>query len=147
MSRRAVVYTIAVALVATYGWFATNVKPFHAISYVVVALPILIVVGLYVFVGAFDEGPGVSHYLRERSLGVSLARSTPWLLVLVGAISLEIVALVLGGQSSRVPTLSTMVDHLLSTHGLRCVLFLLWLVVGLAPLRRLSERRRRAVLP
>jgi hypothetical protein len=36
-----------------------------------------------------------------------------------------------------------MVDHVLTTHGLRCVLFLLWLVVGVAPLRRLSEQRGR----
>jgi hypothetical protein len=132
----------AVVLIAAYAWFATGVEPFHVLAYVVAGIPILVVGGLYALEGTFAEGPAsVSHYYRERAAGVSLSRCTPWLLVLLGAVVLEAVGLVLGGRSSRVPTLSTMVDHLLTTHGLRCALFLLWLAVGLAPLRRLHQSR------
>jgi len=138
-------YAAAVVLVVAYAWLATDVEPFHVLSYVVIALPVLVVAGLYGFVGTFADGrSGVAHYDRGRSLRVPLSRSKPWIAVLAGAVVLEAVGLILGGHSSRVPTLSTMVDHLLTTHGLRCVLFLLWLVVGVAPLRRLSQRQRGA---
>jgi hypothetical protein len=127
----------AALLIAAYAWFATGLAPFRALAYVVVGLPILVVGGLYVIEGSFAKGRSVvSHDDRERALTESLSRVTPWLLVILGAVILETVGLLLGGRSSRVPTLSTMVDHLLGTHGLRCVLFLLWLAVGLAPLRR-----------
>jgi hypothetical protein len=139
---RLLVYAGIAVLAVAYSWFATGAEPFHVLSYVLVALPVIIVVGLYVTEGTFnDERSGVSHYYRSRSLGVSPSRSAPWLLVLLGAIVLEVVGLLLGGRSPHVPTLSTMVDHLLRTHGLRCVLFVLWLAVGVTPLRRLQRRR------
>jgi hypothetical protein len=141
-------YIGAVVLIAAYAWFATGVKPFHVLAYVVVGIPIFVVVGLYAVEGTFAEGPAsASRYYRERAASVLLSRSTPWLVVLLGAVVLEAVGLLLGGRSSRVPTLSTMVDHLLRTHGLRCALYLLWLAVGLAPLRRLHQRRGGAATP
>jgi hypothetical protein len=139
---RRVAEVIVSALVVAYAWFATGVTPFHALSYVVVAIPVLVVAGLYVALRAFANGrSGVTHFYMTRSLGVSLGRLTPWLIVLVGAVTLEAVGLALGGRSARVPTLSTTVDHLLSTHGLRCVFFLAWILVGALPLRRLAEFR------
>jgi len=139
---RQVASVAAAAVVVIYAWFATGVRPFHSLSYVVIALPIVLVVGLYVFTGTFSDGrSGVTHYYHGRSLGVSLSSVTPWIVVLVGAIVLEVAGLILGGRSTRVPTLSTLTDHLLTTHALRCVLFVLWLAVGVAPLRRLLQRR------
>lgn len=141
MSPHSLGLAVGAALVVGYAWFATGVKPFHALAYVVIAVPVLVVVGLYAFGGAFGhEGPGGSRPSR-----VSMGRSTPWLLVLVGVVVLEAVGLILGGRSSRVPTLSTMMDHLLTTHWLRCVLFVLWLAVGAAPWWRRRQRRRHAV--
>jgi hypothetical protein len=140
---RRVAVVILTAFVIAYAWFATGVTPFHALSYVVVGIPALIVVSMYIYLRAFAEGPsGVTHLYMHRSLGVSLERVTPWLVVLAGAVILEVVGLALGGRSNSVPTLSTELDHLLSTHGLRCVLFLAWLLVGAVPLRRLREFRR-----
>jgi hypothetical protein len=140
---RRVAVVVVMALVIAYAWYATGVTPFHALSYVVVGIPALIVVGFYVCLGAFAEGrSGVTHFYVRRSLGVSLQRITPWLVVLASAVILEVVGLALGGRSTTVPTLSTEVDHLLSTHWLRCVLFLAWLLVGALPLRRLLEFRR-----
>ncbi|MFY9782334.1 MAG: hypothetical protein WAK12_02200 [Acidimicrobiales bacterium] len=137
-----VAHVIAVALVIGYAWFATGVTPFHTLSYVVVAIPSLIVAGLYVFYGALaGDASGASRYYRQRSLGASLSSSMPWLVVLVGAIALEVVGLALGGRSKSAPTLSTTVDHLLVTHWLRCVLFLAWLAVVALPLRRLHQHR------
>jgi hypothetical protein len=145
---RPLAYAGAAVLVVAYSWFATGTEPFHVLSYVLVALPVVIVFGLYAAVGTFDdERSGVSQYYRGRSLGASLSRSTPWLLVLLGAIILEMVGLLLGGRSPHVPTLSTLVDHLLRTHGLRWVLFVAWLAVGAAPLRRLSQHRHDRATP
>jgi hypothetical protein len=140
---RRVAHVIVFALVIVYAWLATGAKAFHALSYVLVSIPIVLVVAMYVREKAFyDERSGVSRYYHRRSLGLSSAHTTPWLIVLAGAIVLEIVGLALGGHSTRVPTLSTEVDHLLATHWLRCLLFLAWLAVGIAPLRRLGELRR-----
>jgi hypothetical protein len=137
---RRVAYVIVVVLVTVYAWLATGVAHFSALSYVVVAIPSLIVIGLFVFYGAGAGGEaGASHYYRRRSLGASLASLTPWLVVLGCAIALEIVGLALGGRSKSVPTLSTTVDHLLVTHWLRCLLFWAWLAVVALPLRRLRE--------
>lgn len=135
MTLRPVAYCAALVLVVAYSWLATGVTPFHSLSYVVIAIPTLLVLGLYVFVGTS----------AERQPGVSMSRVAPWIAVLASAVILESVGLILGGHSSRVPTLSTLVDHVLSAHWLRCVLFLLWLVVGVAPLRRVSQRRREAL--
>jgi hypothetical protein len=140
---RRVAYVVVIALVIVYAWLATGAKPFHALSYVLISIPILVVAAMYVVAKMFyDERSGISHYFRRRSLGLSTAHTTPWLIVLASAIVLEIVGLALGGRSTRVPTLSTEVDHLLSTHWLRCALFLAWLAVAIAPLRRLNEHRR-----
>jgi hypothetical protein len=135
---------VAAVLAVAFAWFATGVKPFHTLSYVVVGIPVLVVVSLYLYFDAFaDERSGSDGH--QGTVPVSLSRSTPWLLVLFGAIILETVGLALGGQSSRVPTLSTTMDHLLTTHVIRCVLFLLWWAIGVAPLRRWRENRQRAV--
>jgi hypothetical protein len=137
----------AAALIAAFAWFATGVEPFHVMSYLVVGIPVLVVAGLYVLDGTFsDRRSAVSPHYR-RSLGVPFSRSAPWLFVLLGAVILEAVGLILGGRSSRLPTLSTIVDHLLTTHGLRWALFLLWLAIGAAPLGHIRRRRRDAVSP
>ena len=140
---RRVAHVIVSALVIAYAWYATGVTPFHVLSYVLVGIPSLIVVGLYVSLKTFSDGrAGVTHFYRGRSLGVSLQRITPWLVVVAAAVILEAVGLALGGRSKTVPTLSTELDHLLSTHWLRCVLLLAWLIVAAVPLRRLRAFRR-----
>ena len=57
----------------------------------------------------------------------------PWIVILVLSVSLEAAALALGGRSSGVPTLSTVVDHALGRHPVRLLLFCGWLAAGLVP--------------
>lgn len=129
-----------VVLAALYAWFATGVAPFTVGAYVLVAVPSLFVLALY----ARDEARS-SRGDHERRRGSPLGPTSrtdvvPWLAVLALALGLEAFSLALGGRSARVPTLSTTLDHLLVTHGLRGVLFLLWLAVGVVPLHRRVTR-------
>jgi hypothetical protein len=58
------------------------------------------------------------------------------------AFALEVAGLALGGRSSAVPTLSTVVDHALAWHAVRFVLFLAWLALGWAPVVRQARVER-----
>jgi hypothetical protein len=70
-------------------------------------------------------------------------RSTfPWVVLLLLAVGLEVAGLALGGRSTEVPTLSTVIDHALGWHGVRLALFLGWLAVGWAPVARVAVHRR-----
>src|ERR1017187_9353349 len=99
-------------------------------------------IGLYVVLGAYSpRRADIAVYYRSRARNASISSVTPWLVLLLGAVVLETVGLALGGRSKDVPTLSTAVDHLLVTHEGRALLFMAWLLVGVAPLRRLWQRR------
>jgi hypothetical protein len=134
---------VVVVLAFVYAWVATGVKPFHPLAYVLVALPAVVALITYVFLRTWStRRSSTTAPSRER---VSLARLAPWLVVLACALGLEAVGLLLGGRSTSVPTLSTEIDHLLSTHWLRCLLFVAWLAVGAVPLRRRGGIRRSEV--
>ncbi|MCQ4118126.1 hypothetical protein [Rhodococcus tibetensis] len=75
---------------------------------------------------------------------MTLLSVLPWLILLVLAVGLEGVGLALGGRSTSVPTLSTVIDYALAWHPVRFVLFCGWLAVGGAPVVRMVHRR---VLP
>ena len=52
-------------------------------------------------------------------------RGLPWLLIALVATGLEGIGLALGGESASVPTLSTVIDHVLAWHLVRMVILLL----------------------
>lgn len=132
---------IAGLVTIAYAWWLTAVAPFSWLSYTLIALPSLMAIGLYVVWGAYSpRRADIASYYRSRSQNASLSSVTPWLIVLLGAVILETVGLALGGRSKAVPTLSTAVDHLLVTHEGRALLFVAWLLVGVAPLWRLWQR-------
>ncbi len=132
---------IAGLVTIAYAWWLTAVAPFSWLSYTLIALPSLMAIGLYVVWGAYSpRRADIASYYRSRSQNASLSSVTPWLIVLLGAGVLETVGLALGGRSKAVPTLSTAVDHLLVTHEGRALLFVAWLLVGVAPLWRLWQR-------
>ena len=142
LNRRWRVLALVVLLAALYAWAATDVAPFTVPAYVLVALPAVTVVLLLVRDGTlFSRGTDVSASLTGTP--TTLRTVTPWLVVLVLALALEAIGLSLGGRSSRVPTLSTTLDHLLVTHWLRGVLFFLWLAIGVLPLRHRASRTGR----
>lgn len=81
--------------------------------------------------------------LRDLGAGPALGhrRLAPWYALVAAGVLLESVGLWLGGRSTTVPTLSTVVDHSLSTHAFRFVLFEAWIAIAVVPAaRRLAAR-------
>jgi hypothetical protein len=128
---RAAPIAVLAAAGGAYSWWATGLVPFHAVSYVAVALPA-------VLVGAAALLP--RRACRQAGDAPSAPGALAWAALLVAAAALEAAALAVGGRSTRLPTLSDVADHLLRWHGERFVLFAAWLVLGAVLVR--SARRR-----
>lgn len=140
MKRVALGAVVAIA----YAWWAAGVAPFSALAYGLVAAPCLVAVAAFAGEGGFSTRRHdlAAHY-RSRAAGATIASAAPWLSVLGAALALEVWGLVLGGRSAAVPTLSTVVDHLLATRVERAILYVLWLAVGALPVAGLARRGAR----
>lgn len=139
-----------------YAWWATGVPPFGARAYVAVGIPVVLVGALALgwhrprprLVTASGVDPPTVDTAPRCGTG-SIGRGSdppsaaPWLLPLAVAVAVEAVALALGGRSSTVPTLSTVVDHALGQHPVRFLLFCAWLGIGAAPEVRAQLRAAR----
>jgi hypothetical protein len=129
-------------VLAAYAWFTAGVKPFTALSYLLVALPSVVFVVAYTWLGGLSRRrTDVAAHHRRQSDGATLTTIAPWIALLSACVLLEIVGLLLGGRSTIVPTLSTSIDHLLATHWERWLLCWTWLLVAALPLRRLRQLR------
>jgi hypothetical protein len=122
------------AAAALYAWWATGVPPFSPRAYIAVGLPASMLLAAAII------GPGSG---RAEAISATLPggaykpqRVFPWVVLLVLALSLEGLGLALGGRSQVVPTFSTVIDHALSRHVVRFILFCAWLAAGWAPLLR-----------
>jgi hypothetical protein len=136
---------VVAVLVCAYAWSVTGVAPFTTIAYALIAFPSIAAVALYASMGTFSRHRAdLANYYQMRARRVSLSSIAPWLVVLLGAVTLEAVGLALGGRSPSVPTLSTTVDHLLEQHWERSVLYVVWVTVGASPLWRLWQHRSEA---
>jgi hypothetical protein len=125
---------VAVAVVAGYAWWATGVAPFTAAAYVAVGIPVAVVA----LAASLDPRRDEAMAAPRSPATVRLGAAVPWAVLGGVALVLELVALGLGGRSHAVPTLSTVVDHALSRHPVRFVLFSAWLAVAGLPLVRRS---------
>ena len=125
---------IGLVLVVAYSWWASGVAPFSAPADVALAIPVVLVALL-----SFGQP---LHRPRADPLEPATWRRTwPWATLLFIALGLEVAAVALGGRSSAVPTLSTVVDHALAGHGVRFALFVTWLAFGSWPLVRAGRVR------
>ena len=123
-----------VAGVAVYAWWATGVPPFTLRAYIAVGVPALVLLLVATI------GPATGRVTVTPATVSSWAhrprRVFPWLILFMLAVALESVGLALGGRSQAVPTVSTVIDHALSQHVVRFILFCVWLAAGWTPLLR-----------
>jgi hypothetical protein len=139
--------TAVVVGIAVYAWWAAGLAPFTTAAYVAVALPVAALATAALLV---PTGPLPVRSVRSVGApGAPVAqgrpwyRALPWAGPLAVAVGLEVAGLALGGRSSTVPTLSTVVDHALAWQAVRFVLFLAWLALGWAPVVRRTPFWRR----
>jgi hypothetical protein len=141
--KRAPTLALASLVLLAYAWWATGVRPFTTLAYVLIAVPSLAAIATYAVLGGCSpRRTDVTRYYRGRSAGATWRSVSPWTGLLVAAVALETIGLALGGRSHTVATLSTIVDHLLVFHWGRWLLYDLWLGVGALPLLRLGIRTR-----
>jgi hypothetical protein len=130
--------TASVLATAVFAWWATGVPPFTLGAYVAVGIPVGLVGAM-----AFGRRPAATGGIAPRGGdGAGLRGAYPWLILAVASVGLECTALALGGRSTTVPTLSTVVDHALGWHGIRFLLFCGWLAIGCIPALRAVLRHR-----
>ncbi|MGO9558560.1 MAG: hypothetical protein ACLPQS_17150 [Acidimicrobiales bacterium] len=115
---------------AAYAWWATGTRSFSGAADIAVGIPVALV--------ALAALPN-----RDRQAGrrLSLRLAAPWILLALGAVALESIALGLGGRSRAVPSLSTVIDQALAWHVGRFALFALWLAAAAWSLRRGIRRQ------
>jgi hypothetical protein len=118
-----------VTCIAAYAYWATGLRPFTLSCYVTVGIPVAVVGSVVVRAG---RGPAGGPQRRDAD-AIALRCLPPWLLVALIASGREGLGLALGGRSTAVPTLSTVIDHALAWHAARVVLFCGWLVLGSLP--------------
>ena len=125
--------TVMVA-VALYASWLSGVRSFSTTAWVGIAVP----AGLLLAVAL----PPIRRRRRDDDRRTTVRHSLPLLLLFVVAVGVEAAGLALGGRSSTVPTLSTVVDHALAWRATRALLVVLWLGVGFGPaLLRLRRPR------
>jgi len=119
---------------AFYAWWATGVPSFSLRAYIAVGLPTLMLLVATIIGPASGRVEATSATFHGGSYRPP--RVFPWVILLALAVTLEGLGLALGGRSQAVPTLSTVIDHSLSRHVVRFILFCAWLAAGWAPLLR-----------
>ncbi len=129
--------------IAACAWWATGLHPFTTGSYVAVGLPVIALV-IVVLRHQQDGSHRNGLYAGGERSEIGVRTAFPWLLLVAVAVGLEVWGLSLGGQSSTVPTVSTVVDHAMSWHVVRFVLFCGWLAAGWAAEIRVASRNCRA---
>ncbi len=121
-----------------YAWWATGIPPFTVRAYVAVGIPALLLALAAVIGPASRRDAMVSPISPAGPNGAP--KASPWAILLVLAVALECAGLALGGRASTVPTVSTVIDHAMSQHVVRFILFCLWLTAGTVPIVRLIRR-------
>jgi hypothetical protein len=129
-----VVVGLALVALVAYAWWGTGTRPFTLVADLAVGIPVVLVA-----VMAFPDRESVPD-----APPTALRRILPWLLLGGAAVTLEAIALALGGRSRAFPTLSTVIDQALAWHAARSGLFVIWMLAAAWPFgRRLRKRGSR----
>ena len=133
-SRRAIELAVAGCVCLSYAGWAAGTRSFSTEAEVAVAIPIALA-AVAALVPDRSEPPAPP---------LRLGLASPAVGVIAGIVALEVAALVLGGRSSAVPSLSTVLDQTFRWHtGGRFLLFSGWLLVAVLPLAGHLGRTRR----
>lgn len=143
----------ALAALGAYAWWGSGAAPFRPLAYIVVGLP---AAGALWVVLCRGEGREAAPGASVRPSGTWARRgvaSPPWtvrlvaLLPLAGlaaiGIALEALGLAHGGRAVAFPTLSDVADEAIRFHAARAILLALWLLGGVAIVRRRMRRLQR----
>jgi hypothetical protein len=137
---------VAVASGAGYSWWAAGAAPFTITAYAIVGVPALALGLLYGAWGGWSaHRPEIAAAYREAAGTHARHGVVPWLVLMAAGLTLEGLALALGGRSPAVPTLSDLVDHVVTHRLLRATGFFAWLALGaetlVTPARRSAGRQ------
>jgi hypothetical protein len=125
---------VSIALAGVYGWWLAGLRPFTTTAYLAIAIPTAVLVAALALPRpGRDTNRGAPD---ESSASPSGRQFPPLAIVLLLGLGLEIAGLALGGRSALVPTLSTVLDHLVRWHFVRYLMILAWLAVGFLLARR-----------
>lgn len=117
-----------------WAWFGSGVRTFTRPAEVLTFLPGLAVLLLTLLPSASSAGIGAAALPPYRRWSV-----LPWLVVLAAIVAWELVELFSKPRGVH-PTISSVMDSLLSTHPSRFVGYLVWLVLGWLLVRDLGRR-------
>lgn len=117
-----------------WAWFGSGVRTFTRPAEVLTFLPGLAVLLLTLRPSASAAGIGTAALPPDRRWSV-----LPWVVVLAAIVGWELVELFSKPRSLH-PTISSVMDSLLSTHPSRFVGYLVWLVLGWLLVRDLGRR-------
>lgn len=126
---------IAAIGAAVWAWFASGVRTFTRPAEVLTFLPGLAVLILTLRPSASSAVAGARPLAPHRRWGI-----LPWIVVLAASVGWELAELF--SQPRHVhPTISSIMDSLLSTHPSRFIGYLLWLILGWLLVRDLGRRQ------
>lgn len=148
-------WLVGLAALGAYTWWGSGAAPFQPLAYVVVGLPaagVLWVVlcrgeGREAVSGAsvWPRGTWARHGVASPPLPVRLVALLPLVGLAAIGIALEALGLAHGGRAAAFPTLSDVADEAIRFRVARAVLLALWLLGGVAIVRRRVRRPQRPV--
>jgi hypothetical protein len=112
---------------AGYAWMAAGLRPFTLAQELAVAVPAALVVGLAAWLAGREPPTDAGDRVPTRAWRASAA---VWLGLVVLAFGWQLVAYFSSPRSAH-PTLSVLVEDVMSTHAGRAAVFLAWLALGL----------------
>ncbi len=113
-------------VLAVYGWWVSGLAAFTVEATVAVAVPVAVLAALAVAAPTRPRGTGPA----STAPAIGTAALVPWFVLVTVAVVLEAVGLAVGGRSPGFPTLSTVVDHALTTRWSTFALCCIWLGTG-----------------
>jgi hypothetical protein len=125
---------VFLAVAVVWAWFASGVRTFTRPAEVLAAVPIVVVLVLTLRPSARLPAPA-----QRSQEPASLRGIIPWVAAVIVLVGWELSELFSKPRSTH-PTLSSIMNDLLSTRPTRFIGYLVWLALGWLMVRRLGSR-------